>query len=166
MEDLVLGKGDRRIWTRYTDLEPSAGKITQILRAAESIGGWLERHWFKEDQEEEEGTVSPSLYLYFLSRDAKDWEIKKQMEITIWWRDEQACLISRVGEYWILNFQMTIWWWEVGDYCKEKSLKFLGHLLDENLTRVYHADHVHKKLASANFALCWVSRSKSSQKIL
>ena len=54
----------------------------------------------------------------------------------------------------------------VADYYKEKSLKFLGHLLDENLTQVYHADHVHKKLASANFALCWVSRSKSSQKIL
>ena len=53
----------------------------------------------------------------------------------------------------------------VGEYCKEKSLKFLGHHLDENLTWVYHADHVHKKLVSANFAL---SRSKSflPQKVL
>ena len=53
----------------------------------------------------------------------------------------------------------------VGEYCKEKSLKFLGHHLDENLTWVYHADHAHKKLVSANFAL---SRSKSflPQKIL
>ena len=46
----------------------------------------------------------------------------------------------------------------VGDYYKEKSLKFLGHHLDEHLTWVYHTDHVHKKLVSANFAL---SRSKN-----
>ena len=47
MEDLV-GKGDRRIWTRYTDLEPSAGKITRFLRAPESI--WDDkRHWFKDE---------------------------------------------------------------------------------------------------------------------
>ena len=50
----------------------------------------------------------------------------------------------------------------VGEYFKEKSL---GHHLDENLSWVYHAEHVHKKLVSANFAL---SRSKSflPQKVL
>ena len=46
----------------------------------------------------------------------------------------------------------------VGESCKEKSFKFLGHHLDENLTWVYHVNHVHKKLVSANFAL---SRSKT-----
>ena len=45
----------------------------------------------------------------------------------------------------------------VGETCDEKSLKFLGHHLDENLSWSYHSDHVHKKLISANFAL---SRSK------
>ena len=46
----------------------------------------------------------------------------------------------------------------VGEGCKEKSFKFLGHHLDENLTWNYHVNHVHKKLVSANFAL---SRSKA-----
>ena len=46
----------------------------------------------------------------------------------------------------------------VGESCKEKSFKFLGHHLDENLTWVHHTNHVHKKLVSANFAL---SRSKA-----
>ena len=46
----------------------------------------------------------------------------------------------------------------VGESCTEKSFKFLGHHLDENLTWNYHVNHVHKKLVSANFAL---SRSKA-----
>ena len=43
------GKGDRRIWTRYTDLEPSAGKITRFLKAAESIGD-DKRQRFKDEE--------------------------------------------------------------------------------------------------------------------
>ena len=46
----------------------------------------------------------------------------------------------------------------IGEGLKEKSFKFLGHHLDENLTWSYHMDHLHKKLVSANYAL---SRSKN-----
>ena len=46
----------------------------------------------------------------------------------------------------------------IGESCDEKSLKLLGHQLDENLSWSFHSQHVHKKLTSANFAL---SRSKS-----
>ena len=46
----------------------------------------------------------------------------------------------------------------IGENCNEKSFKFLGHHLDENLTWNHHINHVHKKLISANFAL---SRSKN-----
>ena len=46
----------------------------------------------------------------------------------------------------------------IGEDFKEKSFKFLGHHIDENLTWVHHMDHVNKKLVSANYAL---SRSKS-----
>ena len=46
----------------------------------------------------------------------------------------------------------------IGETCDEKSFKFLGHHLDENLSWSYHSEHVHKKLISANFAL---SRSNS-----
>ena len=45
----------------------------------------------------------------------------------------------------------------IGENCKEKSFKFLGHHLDENLSWSHHLNHVYKKLVSANFAL---SRSK------
>ena len=46
----------------------------------------------------------------------------------------------------------------IGEDFKEKSFKFLGHHIDENLTWVHHMDHVNKKLVSANYAL---SRSNS-----
>ena len=46
----------------------------------------------------------------------------------------------------------------IGEGFKEKSFKFLGHHLDENLTWSHHMGHLNKKLVSANYAL---SRSKS-----
>jgi hypothetical protein len=46
----------------------------------------------------------------------------------------------------------------IGEDCTEKSFKFLGHVLDENLTWIYHAKHIQTKLIHANFAL---SRSKN-----
>ena len=46
----------------------------------------------------------------------------------------------------------------VGESCDEKSFKFLGHHLDENLTWSHHIDFINKRLVSANFAL---SRSKA-----
>ena len=58
-----MGKGDRRIWTRYTDLEPSAGKITRFLRAPESIGD-DKRHWFKDEDVVERSTVSLLVMLF------------------------------------------------------------------------------------------------------
>ena len=42
---------------------------------------------------------------------------------------------------------------QVGNNCKEKYFKFVGHVLDENLTWEGHVDHLAKKLASANFAV-------------
>lgn len=39
-----------------------------------------------------------------------------------------------------------------------KCFKFLGHLIDENLSWKYHIEHVHNKLSSANYAL---ARSKN-----
>ena len=41
----------------------------------------------------------------------------------------------------------------IGENCKEKYFKFVGHVLDDRLTWVGHIEHVCKKLASANFAL-------------
>ena len=46
----------------------------------------------------------------------------------------------------------------IGEDCKEKSFKFLGHHLDETLSWSHHSSHIYKKLVSANFAL---SRSKN-----
>ena len=45
----------------------------------------------------------------------------------------------------------------IGENCEEKSFKFLGHRLDEQLSWTHHSNHIYKKLVSANFAL---SRSK------
>ena len=42
---------------------------------------------------------------------------------------------------------------QVGTNCKEKYFKFVGHVLDDQLTWVGHLDHIFKKLASANFAI-------------
>ena len=42
---------------------------------------------------------------------------------------------------------------QVGSNCKEKYFRFVGHVLDENLSWEGHIEHVSKKLASANFAL-------------
>ena len=36
---------------------------------------------------------------------------------------------------------------------QRKILKFVGHVLDENLTWEGHTEHLAKKLASANFAV-------------
>ena len=41
----------------------------------------------------------------------------------------------------------------VGENCNQKYFKFLGHVLDEQLTFKYHFEHVTKKLNSANYAL-------------
>ena len=46
----------------------------------------------------------------------------------------------------------------IGEDCKERSFKFLGHHLDETLSWSHHSSHIYKKLVSANFAL---SRSKN-----
>ena len=42
---------------------------------------------------------------------------------------------------------------QVGKHCKEKYFKFVGHVLDDQLTWEGHIEHVCKKLASANFAI-------------
>ena len=42
---------------------------------------------------------------------------------------------------------------QVGSACKQKYIKFVGHVLDDQLTWVGHLEHICKKLASANFAL-------------
>ena len=42
---------------------------------------------------------------------------------------------------------------QVGNNCKDKYFKFVGHVLDENLTWEGHIGHIAKKLASANFAI-------------
>ena len=39
----------------------------------------------------------------------------------------------------------------IGEDCKEKSFKFLGHLIDETLSWEYHIAHVKKKMVTANF---------------
>ena len=41
----------------------------------------------------------------------------------------------------------------VGDSCKEKSFKFLGHWVDEHLSWKQHLDKLQRKLISANYAL-------------
>ena len=46
----------------------------------------------------------------------------------------------------------------MGENIQEKSFKFLGHHIDENLKWEHHVKHVQNKLVSANFAL---SRSKA-----
>ena len=42
---------------------------------------------------------------------------------------------------------------QVGSNCKQKYIKFVGHVLDDQLTWAGHLEHICKKLASANFAL-------------
>ena len=42
---------------------------------------------------------------------------------------------------------------QIGNNCKDKYFKFVGHVLDENLTWEGHIEHICKKLASANFAI-------------
>ena len=42
---------------------------------------------------------------------------------------------------------------QIGNNCKEKYFKFVGHVLDERLTWEGHIEHISKKLASANFAI-------------
>ena len=39
----------------------------------------------------------------------------------------------------------------IGHDCEEKSFKFLGHHIDENLSWEFHISHVKKKLATANY---------------
>ena len=46
----------------------------------------------------------------------------------------------------------------IGEDCVTKSFKFLGHMLDDQLTWSHHCDYVRKKISSANFAL---SRTKN-----
>jgi hypothetical protein len=41
----------------------------------------------------------------------------------------------------------------VGDSCKDKSFRFLGHWVDENLTWKTHIEKLQSKLISANYAL-------------
>ena len=41
----------------------------------------------------------------------------------------------------------------IGDDCKTKYFKFVGHRLDEHLQWDHHISHVHGKLASANYAI-------------
>ena len=41
----------------------------------------------------------------------------------------------------------------IGDNCKDKYFKFVGHQLDEHLTWEHQINHVHSKLASANYAI-------------
>ena len=42
---------------------------------------------------------------------------------------------------------------QVGTNCKEKYFKFVGHVLDDKLSREGHIQHIAKKLASANFGI-------------
>ena len=42
---------------------------------------------------------------------------------------------------------------QVGNGCKEKYFKFVGHVLDDKLSWEGHIGHISKKLASANFAI-------------
>ena len=42
---------------------------------------------------------------------------------------------------------------QIGNNCKDKYFKFVGHVLDENLTWEGHIEHICNKLASANFAI-------------
>ena len=42
---------------------------------------------------------------------------------------------------------------QVGSNCKEKYFKFVGHVIDDQLTWIGHIEHISKKLASANFAV-------------
>ena len=41
----------------------------------------------------------------------------------------------------------------IGNDCKIKSFKFVGHHLDEFLSWNFHINHVHSKLASSNYAI-------------
>ena len=41
----------------------------------------------------------------------------------------------------------------IGNSCKTKSFKFVGHHLDECLSWDYHINHVYNKLASGNYAI-------------
>ena len=50
----------------------------------------------------------------------------------------------------------------IGEDFKEKSFKFLGHHIDENLTWVHHMDHVNKKACVRQ--LCLVSQQQPSPK--
>ena len=42
---------------------------------------------------------------------------------------------------------------QVGSNCKERYFKFVGHVIDDQLTWEGHIEHISKKLASSNFAL-------------
>ena len=42
---------------------------------------------------------------------------------------------------------------QVGSNCNEKYFKFVGHVIDDNLSWEGHVQHICKKLASANYAL-------------
>ena len=42
---------------------------------------------------------------------------------------------------------------QVGSNCEEKYFKFVGHVLDDQLTWTGHIEHICKKLATANFAI-------------
>ena len=42
---------------------------------------------------------------------------------------------------------------QIGTNCREKYFKFVGHVLDDNLSWEGHIDHICRKLASANFAI-------------
>ena len=42
---------------------------------------------------------------------------------------------------------------QVGTNCRERYLKFVGHVLDDQLNWEGHIEHISKKLASANFGI-------------
>ena len=41
----------------------------------------------------------------------------------------------------------------IGDDCEEKSVKFLGIFIDENVSWTYHIAHVNKRISSALFSI-------------
>ena len=51
----------------------------------------------------------------------------------------------------------------IGDNCKDKYFKFVGHRLDEHLTWEHQINHVHSKLASANYAISQIKNFVSKK---
>lgn len=61
----------------------------------------------------------------------------------------QTRLPTRLNEIHINNQSIT----RIGNHCEEKSMKFLGVHLDENLTWQAHIDHINKKISQSLFAI-------------